>query len=86
MQAEPRRPVRASLPPPEQAAPRAVNVWGIIKDVVGKGDLSRVATPVQFLEPLSELQQRCEDLEFSELLDQARSPPIFIEGQRLTDE
>ncbi len=47
-----------------------MNVWSLIKDVVGKGELSRVQTPVQFLEPLSELQQRCEDMEFSELLDQ----------------
>ena len=41
---------------------------------VCQGELSRVTTPVQFLEPLSELQQRCEDMEFSELLDQARAP------------
>lgn len=47
-----------------------MNVWSLIKDAVGKGELSRVQTPVQFLEPLSELQQRCEDMEFSELLDQ----------------
>ena len=47
-----------------------------MKDFVGKGDLSKIATPVQLLEPLSELQQRCEDLEYTELLDQAR--PMYI--------
>ena len=81
-QAEPKWPRRATLPPPAQPAPKSMNVWALIKDVVGKGDLSRVATPVQFLEPLSELQQRCEDLEFTELLDQAMphacsKSPIF---------
>jgi hypothetical protein len=30
--------------------------------------------PVQFHEPLSELQQRAEDLEYTDLLDQVRSP------------
>jgi hypothetical protein len=47
-----------------------MNVWSLIKDFVNKGELSKIATPVQFLEPLSELQQRCEDMEYSELLDQ----------------
>ena len=50
-------------------------MWALIKDFVGKGDLSKMATPVQYLEPLSELQQRCEDLEYSELLDQAGTNP-----------
>ncbi len=49
-------------------------MWALVKDFVGKGELSKMVTPVQFLEPLSELQQRCEDLEYSELLDQAWSP------------
>ena len=55
-----------------------------MKDFVGKGDLSKIATPVQLLEPLSELQQRCEDLEYTELLDQASTefmlndPGIYI--------
>ena len=47
-----------------------MNVWCLIKDFVNKGELSKIATPVQFLEPLSELQQRCEDMEYCELLDQ----------------
>ena len=51
-------------------------MWSLVKDFVGKGDLSKIATPVQLLEPLSELQQRCEDLEYTELLDQASPWPI----------
>ncbi len=69
-QEEPVHERRVALPPPQQPAPTAINVWSLLKDMVGKGELSRVATPVQFLEPLSELQQRCEDMEFCELLDQ----------------
>jgi hypothetical protein len=65
---------RATLPPPQQPAPTGVSVWSLLKDVVvSGGDLNKVQTPVQFLEPLSELQQRCEDMEYTELLDQARA-------------
>ena len=71
LQEEPRWQRRAALPPPQQPTPTDINVWALVKDFVGKGELSKMATPVQFLEPLSELQQRCEDLEYSELLDQA---------------
>jgi len=81
------------LPPPKQPTPAGFNVWALIKDFVGKGDLSKMATPVQYLEPLSELQQRCEDLEYSELLDQAgtnpkrqcRSHPVASFGRSLQD-
>ena len=71
-QNEPRWPRRATLPPPKQPTPTDMNVWCLIKDFVNKGELSKIATPVQFLEPLSELQQRCEDMEYCELLDQVR--------------
>lgn len=74
-QVEPAHERRDALPPPQQPAPTAINVWSLLKDMVGKGgELSRLQTPVQFLEPLSELQQRCEDMEFTELLDQAGVP------------
>ena len=53
-------------------------MWSLVKDFVGKGDLSKIATPVQLLEPLSELQQRCEDLEYTELLDQASPEPVHV--------
>ena len=77
LQDEPQWQRRAALPPPEQPTPTDINVWALVKDFVGKGELSKMATPVQFLEPLSELQQRCEDLEYSELLDQAQPPSSF---------
>lgn len=71
LQEEPAHERRARLLEPGKIPPTNISVWGLIKDVVAKGgDLSRVATPVQLLEPLSELQQRCEDLEYTELLDQ----------------
>lgn len=70
IQNETRWPRRATLPPPKQPTPTDMNVWSLIKDFVNKGELSKIATPVQFLEPLSELQQRCEDMEYCELLDQ----------------
>ena len=56
-----------------------------MKDFVGKGDLSKIATPVQLLEPLSELQQRCEDLEYTELLDQASPMLINIPRQDMRE-
>ncbi|XP_066571710.1 oxysterol-binding protein-related protein 3 isoform X1 [Amia ocellicauda] len=45
-------------------------MWSILKNNIGK-DLSRVAMPVQLNEPLNTLQRLCEELEYSELLDQA---------------
>lgn len=65
--APPRR--RDRLPKPQQAE-KSVSLWSLIKDMVGK-DLTRVCLPVYFNEPLSALQKTAEDLEYSELLDQA---------------
>ena len=45
------RPRRAALPPPAQLAPRNVNVWGLVKDFVGKVHLAPLGTPVLHLEP-----------------------------------
>lgn len=67
----PRR--RSCLPKPAQTE-RSVSLWGLIKDMVGK-DLSRVCLPVYFNEPLSALQKTAEDLEYSELLDEAAELP-----------
>ncbi|KAK9846057.1 hypothetical protein WJX84_008575 [Apatococcus fuscideae] len=64
---------RVSLPKPAQAE-KSVSLWSIIKDVVGK-DLTRVCLPVYFNEPLSALQRTAEDLEYSELCDQASLLP-----------
>ncbi|KAL4420270.1 hypothetical protein ABPG77_005610 [Micractinium sp. CCAP 211/92] len=72
----PRR--RDRLPKPQQAE-KSVSLWSLIKDMVGK-DLTRVCLPVYFNEPLSALQKTAEDLEYSELLDQAAElPPGSVE-------
>ena len=68
----------ASLPAPERRRtlpiprepPRRLSLWGLLKEAVGK-DLSRIALPVYFNEPISGIQKGCEDLEYSELLDAA---------------
>lgn len=64
---------REQLPAPKQQE-KSVSLWSLIKDMVGK-DLSRVCLPVYFNEPLSALQKTAEDLEYSELLDQAAQLP-----------
>lgn len=44
-----------------------LNIWGIIKDSVGK-DLSKFAVPVYLNEPLSMLQRLAEEVQYPELL------------------
>lgn len=46
----------------------------IISPFAGK-DLSKISMPVSMNEPLSALQRLCEELEYSELLDQASTCP-----------
>ncbi|KAJ0239530.1 Oxysterol-binding protein-related protein 2A [Hirschfeldia incana] len=60
---------RTKLPDPAEKE-KAVSLWSMIKDNVGK-DLTRVCLPVFFNEPISSLQKCFEDLEYSYLLDQA---------------
>lgn len=60
---------RTKLPDPIEKE-KAVSLWSMIKDNVGK-DLTRVCLPVYFNEPLSSLQKCFEDLEYSSLLDEA---------------
>ncbi|KAJ8449386.1 hypothetical protein Cgig2_002518 [Carnegiea gigantea] len=60
---------RKRLPDPVEKE-KAVSLWSMIKDNVGK-DLTRVCLPVYFNEPISSLQKCCEDLEYSYLLDRA---------------
>ncbi|KAJ8511695.1 hypothetical protein OPV22_002129 [Ensete ventricosum] len=62
-------PRRKKLPEPTEKE-KGVSLWSMIKDNVGK-DLTRVCLPVYFNEPLSSLQKCFEDLEYSDLLDQA---------------
>ncbi|KAK3157093.1 hypothetical protein QOZ80_2AG0116060 [Eleusine coracana subsp. coracana] len=60
---------RTKLPEPVEKE-KGVSLWSMIKDNVGK-DLTKVCLPVYFNEPLSSLQKCFEDLEYSDLLDQA---------------
>ncbi|KAK9809121.1 hypothetical protein WJX72_009685 [[Myrmecia] bisecta] len=69
----PAPPRRTRLPSPQQQE-KSVSLWSIIKECVGK-DLTKVCLPVYFNEPLSALQKSAEDLEYSELLDQAAECP-----------
>lgn len=47
-----------------------LNLWSIMKNCIGK-DLSKIAMPVNFSEPLSMLQRLTEDYEYAEILDVA---------------
>lgn len=60
---------RAQLPP-LKGPKEKLNIWGILKDSVGK-DLSKISIPVVLNEPLSFVQRLAEDVEYSELFDQA---------------
>ncbi|XP_030057981.1 oxysterol-binding protein-related protein 3 isoform X2 [Microcaecilia unicolor] len=51
-----------------------ISLWNILRNNIGK-DLSKVCMPVQLNEPLNTLQHLCEELEYSELLDQAAETP-----------
>lgn len=53
-------------------APPRPNLWSLLRDSVGM-DLTRIALPVAFNEPLSFLQRLAEDLEYHELLSLARA-------------
>ncbi|EDO17409.1 hypothetical protein Kpol_1037p5 [Vanderwaltozyma polyspora DSM 70294] len=48
----------------------AVSLWSVLKSMVGK-DITKIALPVSFNEPSSMLQRVSEDIEYSELIDQA---------------
>jgi len=67
---------RSVIPTPSQEL-KKVSVWSVLKDAVGK-DLSKISVPVVFNEPISFLQRMAEDVEYSELLDQA----VIIEDDR----
>lgn len=47
-----------------------VGLWGILKSMIGK-DMTRMTLPVSFNECTSLLQRLAEDIEYSDLLDQA---------------
>lgn len=52
------------------STPDRPNLWSVLKESVGK-DLTRIALPVFFNEPLSFLQRLAEDVEYYRLLDAA---------------
>eukprot|EP00911_Craspedida_sp_UC1_P002572 UC1_evm2s1907 len=66
------QPPRPCLPQPR--AKGASGLWGAIKSAIGK-DITKIAMPVQFNEPISFLQRLAEDLEYSEVLDAAAREP-----------
>ncbi|CCK72533.1 uncharacterized protein KNAG_0K01700 [Huiozyma naganishii CBS 8797] len=51
-----------------------VSLWTVLKSMIGK-DMTRMTLPVVFNEPTSLLQRVAEDLEFSNLLDDAATFP-----------
>ncbi|CAG5123373.1 unnamed protein product [Candidula unifasciata] len=48
----------------------SLNLWNFMKNAIGK-ELSKIPMPVNFNEPLSMLQRIMEEMEYSEILDQA---------------
>ncbi|CAO3609009.1 unnamed protein product [Cunninghamella blakesleeana] len=55
---------------PHTVAGENVNILGVLRKNIGK-DLSTITMPISLNEPLNLLQRLCEELEYSELLDQA---------------
>ncbi|KAK9839445.1 hypothetical protein WJX81_002493 [Elliptochloris bilobata] len=51
-----------------------LHLWSIIKDMIGK-DVLAMSLPSELLLPCTELQKQAEELEYSELLDQAAEQP-----------
>ncbi|XP_063676465.1 oxysterol-binding protein 1-like isoform X2 [Bolinopsis microptera] len=64
---------RMKLPVPKHDV--QISLWRTLKSFVGK-DLTKVAIPVHFNEPLTFLQRLSEDLEYSDLLDKASDESI----------
>lgn len=63
---------RAALPPPAGPPPRCPNLWSLARAALSAPDLASVPVPVTLHEPLTDLQQKAEDLEYAgELLDGA---------------
>jgi oxysterol-binding protein-related protein 1/2 len=60
---------RDRLPSPA-VAHADVSLWSVLKQCIGK-ELTKIAMPVSFNEPLSFLQRLAEYMEYSHLLDKA---------------
>ena len=55
---------------PEKPSGKSQNLWSILKNSVGQ-DLTKMAIPVNFFEPLSMTQRAVEEFEYSSCLDMA---------------
>lgn len=66
---------RRGLPPLAAPPPRVGSLLFLAREAVRAPDLAQAPVPIAMNEPLSELQQRAEDLEYSELLDRAALAP-----------
>jgi len=55
-----------------------ISLWSVIKEFVGK-DLSKIAVPVYFNEPLSFLQKFSEDMEYASLMNKASMAETSLE-------
>jgi len=55
-----------------------VNLWNLLCKNIGK-DLSKISMPVTLNEPISMLQRLCEEMEYSELVEKARSSETPLE-------
>ncbi|KAL7062179.1 hypothetical protein AAHC03_01288 [Spirometra sp. Aus1] len=64
-----RKPIkrRTTIPPKPNIS---LNLWSILKNCIGK-ELTKIAMPVNFSEPLSMLQRLTENFEYSDCLDRA---------------
>lgn len=63
---------RTGLPRDPDAAMPSISLWSVLKNNIGR-DLTKIALPVFFNEPMSMLQRLSEDMEYSELLDVANA-------------
>jgi len=68
---------RRTLPVPKTET-EGVNLWNLLCKNIGK-DLSKISMPVTLNEPISMLQRLCEELEYSELVEKARSSDTALE-------
>ena len=67
--AQPPSLLRTSLPSPQQE-PKQISIWTLAKDGAGKDITGPMPLPAEMHVPLSDLEQRAEDIEYTELLDE----------------
>ncbi|PXF43424.1 Oxysterol-binding protein-related protein 2B [Gracilariopsis chorda] len=75
-------PTREPAPPQSHISPpERPNLFSILCDALG-GDISQIAVPVFFNEPISFLQRLAEDIEYHHLLDKAAQPHLAATPDR----